>query len=122
MKTIMDFLDKQGAIDDSAVAYNYDGPYPFTLQEFREFTDKVWADAGGWDESGQYFVEGALFETYHVPFQYEGKEYILNVMYGQGSAWTVFTKAEHDAYKKRIAEMDRRDKNEDAAMPDQHDA
>ena len=122
MKEIIEYLDEHGSIDDESLAYNCYGPYPFTLQQFREFTDKIWNDAGGWDASDKYYVEGALFETYYVPFTDSGKEYVLNIMYGQGSAWTLFTKVEHDAYKQRIAEMDRQDKDEDASLSDQHDS
>jgi hypothetical protein len=36
----------------------------------------------------------------------EGKKYCLHIMYGQGSAWTVFTEAEHIEAAKRLAELD----------------
>lgn len=103
---ILDFLDANESIDDECVAYGKPGEYPFTMDEFREFTDKIWEDAGGWDASEKYVVDGAHFETYYVPFERNGKQYWLNVMYGQGSAWTVFTSEAHEAYKKRIAELD----------------
>jgi len=123
MDKIIEFLDKEGSIDDDSVAYNTGGPYPFTLEEFRVFTDKLWADAGGWDASDKYQVEGAYFETYHIPFENNGKKYVLNVMYGQGSAWTVFTEAAHNEYKQRVAEMDRidfleGDSDENSTLPD----
>lgn len=106
MKTILDYLDEHGVIDDESVAYAKPGDYPFALEEFRAFTDKIWDDAGGWDSSDKYFVEGACFETYYVPFDMEGKKYCLHIMHGQGSAWTVFTEAEHIEAAKRLAELD----------------
>lgn len=117
MKNIIDFLDDHGNIDDEAVAYNTDGPYPFTLGEFRAFTDKIWNDAGGWDASGKYHVP-AFFETYYIPFEYDEKKYVLVVMYGQGSAITLHTEAFHDEYKQRVAEI----KYEDVDLPDQYDS
>ena len=106
MKPIIDHLEANGSVDDECVAYAKPGDYPFTLEEFRTFTDKIWADAGGWDASDKYFVEGAYFETYYVPFEYENKKFILNIMYGQGSAWTLHTEASHEEYKKRVADLE----------------
>lgn len=125
MKSIIDFLDKEGSIDDDSVMYatldkdrntGLVYPFPFTLEEFRLFTEKIWTDVGGWDASEQYHVPEAYFETYHIPFEYDGKKYVLNIMYGQGSAWTLFTEASHIEYKKRCAEYE--DKDEDATLPD----
>jgi hypothetical protein len=99
-RRIIDFLDKEGSIDDDEVVR---GNYPFTSEEFRQFIDKIWKDAGAWDSSYKYQVKGAYFETYYVPFEYDGKKYILNIMCGQGYAWTVRTEASH---KQRIAELD----------------
>jgi hypothetical protein len=113
MKVIIDYLDLNGCIDDESVSYNVPGPYPFTLEEFHEFTDKVWNDAGGWDASDKYQVEGAYFETYYIPFEYEGKQYVLNVMYGQGAAWTLYTKAAHDEYKVYSEELDAKFRDEE---------
>ncbi len=122
MKEIIEYLDKVGSIDDDAVMYatigkerdpNAEYSFPFTLDQFREFTQKLWDDAGGWDASDKYVAEGAYFETYHVPFERDGKQYVMNIMYGQGSAWTLFTKAAHDEYKARVAKLDEKYKEED---------
>lgn len=128
MRKILDYVDEHGAVDDDSVMYYTialdrgttptSGPYPFTLEEFREYQDYLWKTAGGWDNCHAFAVEGAFFETYHVPFTDSGKEYVLNIMYGQGAAWTIFTKAEHDAYKARVSELDRQDKDEDSTLSD----
>lgn len=119
-------MDKEGSVDDDSVMYatlDQDRntglvyPYPFTLQELREYQDKLWKDAGGWDNCDKYAVDGSYFETYHIPFEDDGKQYVLNVMYGQGAAWTIFTKAAHDEYKARVAELDLKDEDEDTDLP-----
>ena len=105
MKKIIDYLDEKGSIDDECISYNVHGPYPFTLEEFREFTEKIWEDAGGWDSSEKYIEEGSHFETYNVPLEFDSKKYILRIMYGQGSAWTLFTEAAHNEHKEYLKKM-----------------
>lgn len=108
MSSIIFCLDKEGSLDDEHIAYN-PKDYPFTLTEFRAYTDKVWNDAGGWDKSRDYRVKKQRFETYAVPFEADGKKYVMRVMYGQGSAWTLFTEAahkEHEEYLKTLPQED----------------
>jgi hypothetical protein len=105
MKKIIDFLDEKGSIDDECVSYGSYGPYPFTIEEFREYTHKLWEDAGGWDASEKYLVEGARFETYNVPFESDSKKYVLRIMYGQGSAWTLLTEAAHNEHKEYLKKL-----------------
>lgn len=109
MKTIIDYLNANGCIDDETLAYSMPGEYPFTLEEFQDYTHKVWEDAGGWDKSDEYAMEGAYFETYNVPFEVDGKKYFLNIMYGQGSAWWLQTEKEHAECLERVAELDLED-------------
>jgi hypothetical protein len=82
MKEIIDYLDKEGSIDDDSVMYatldkeRNTGllyPFPFSLDDFRTFTEKIWTEAGGWDASDKYQVEGAYFET-HIIFLLNTKE------------------------------------------------
>lgn len=105
MKTILEHLDQHGFIDDESVGYAKPDEYPFSLEEFREFTDKIWNDAGGWDSSDKYLVKCACFETYYVPFDVEGKKYWLHVMCGQGYAWTLFSDVNHIEQAEHITKL-----------------
>lgn len=102
--SILDYLDANGMIDDEGLAYGILNPSPaFSRDEFIEFTDQVLENAGGEDD--KYLAQDTLFETYHIPFEINGKKYGLSIMYGQGSAWTVYTDEEFQAMKERMAEL-----------------
>jgi hypothetical protein len=94
MDKILDYLDAHGCICDNSVAYKTKD-FPFTWEEFQLFTEEIWQEAGGWDRSDEYWQEEEYFETYYVPFTKNGKNYFLDIMYGQGSAWSLWTEAEH---------------------------
>lgn len=111
---IMSFLDAHESIDDDNVVY-YPDLFPFSLEEFREFTSKLWEDAGGWAACGRYVVDYAMFETYKIPFQHEGRNYFLQVMYGQGSAWTVFTEKAYQEHQARIRDLHLKEDKENEA-------
>ena len=103
---IMNCLDANESIDDESVAYSKPGEYPFTREELREFNYQILDDAGGWDVAENYSIKGAMFESYAIPFENEGKKYILHIMFGQGSAWTLFTESAHQKYRDHVANLD----------------
>lgn len=110
MKKIIDYLDLVGVIHDEGVAYNIPNegqpPFPFTLAEFDAALELIWKNAGGWDASDKYQVKDAYFETYYVPFEFEGKNYWMHLMSGQGTAWFLLTEKEHQEAVVRLAELD----------------
>lgn len=101
MKEIFEEIDRAGCVDDDDVAY-HPKDHAFTLEEFRAFTDGIWNEAGGWEFADCFEVKNAYFETYAVPFENDGKKYILNIMYGQGSATTAMTEEEYGNYQDRL--------------------
>lgn len=104
---VFPYVDEHESLDDEYMAYNIEKKeYPFTLDDFRDLTTYIWDKAGGFDNSDKYAVEGAYFETYHVPYEYNGKNYVLNIMFGQGSAWTLMTESRHNVYKEEIRKLD----------------
>lgn len=115
MKKIIDYLEIVGIIYDESIAYNIPNqdapPYPFSLKEFREFTQNISNAANGEDE--KYQVPGAYFETYVIPFFFEEKEYRLVIMYGQGSAWTLCTVKECEEWMERNRQLDLKMEDDD---------
>lgn len=86
---IIDHLKANGRIDDEDVAY-FPEKYPFTKDELRDFMDGIYHPS----DPEKTFVDGTYFETYNVPFTWEGDKFSLIVMYGQGSAWMLMTEQE----------------------------
>jgi len=92
MKKIIDCLETYGCIHEEDVWYaslKGSDPYPFTCEEFNEYTQKIWNENGGWENSLKYFDPKVYFETYVVPFFFDGKEYRMVVMCGQGISWSL---------------------------------
>lgn len=105
MNKIIKHLKKHGAILDESIAYQPE-KYPFTYEEFQEYTDKIYGEVvkGDLDNLEPYFVKG-YFEEYAIPFKEGKEEFILDILYGQGSAWTLFTKDEYVKYRKRVDKL-----------------
>jgi hypothetical protein len=109
MKKIIDYLKLVGFIDDESVAYNVPSegkpPYSFSLDEYRAFTESIFEDAGGWDNAEEYVKEDAYFETYVIPFKFESEDFILVIMFGQGSSWMLMTPQELENYNQRCKDV-----------------
>lgn len=106
---VFPYVDEHGFLDDEYMSFTHEEQdYPFTLDDFRKLTTYIWDKADGWNNPKKYAVEDAYFETYHVPCMYDGKKYVLNIMYGDetGFAWTLMTEARHNVYKEEIREFD----------------
>jgi hypothetical protein len=96
---ILEYLDANGVICDESLAYSNPGEYPFTNEEYHQWTNGIWNEAGGWDKAGDYVVPDKHFETYAVPFKRRDKQYWLNIMFGQGSAWFAMTDEHYQSTK-----------------------
>lgn len=100
---IINVLRREGSLDDDDVSYHPEKFPEFTLEEFRKFTEAIFDnEGGGWDNVHKFQEENACFETYNIPFAFDGEAFYLTVMYGQGSAWTLMTKQHFEEYLDRI--------------------
>lgn len=86
-KILKDVLSK-GRIYQDEAHYN-PKDFSFTADEFREYTEDI-LNKLDWDG---YKLEGATFPTYLIPIEEDGHKFILRVMFGQGSAYDIFTEA-----------------------------
>lgn len=107
VKKIIDYLELVGVIYDESVAYGHPNkgkpPYPFTFEEFKDFIHQIAKDAGGEDD--KYSLSGVMFETFVIPFFFAEKEYRLTIMYGQGSAWSLYTVSECEEWIKHVRKL-----------------
>ena len=97
IEKIINYLEKHGRIDSESVGYNRpdDGcdAFTFSMEEFNNLVVKIWADAGGFDEEEKYLFEDCIFRTFIVPFSFNGKEYFMIEMSGQGTIEILLTEA-----------------------------
>lgn len=113
MKSIINVLKRDGSVDDEDVAYHPEKFPEFTLDEFRAFTNGIFDnEGGGWDNVHKFQEENAYFETYNIPFEFEGEAFYLSVMYGQGSAWTLMTRQHFEEYLDRVTRYSDEHKND----------
>jgi len=107
MKAIIDYLEACGSISSDSVAYNLPDkgcpPFTFTRKEFDAYVKQICKDAGDLD---QWFIEEAYFPTSVIPFHFEGKEYRLVIMSGQGTIDTLCTIPECEGWMARMLALD----------------
>jgi hypothetical protein len=108
MKKIIDELKIRGSLDDEEIAYSKPGDFPFTLDEFREFEESVHPGSTPMPyEPSEYRVKGAYFETYVYPFEYEGEQFYMQEMFGQGSMLTMFTAEAYNQFVEELKEFNK---------------
>jgi hypothetical protein len=93
-RRIFPYLDEHGLVYEESVTKDFDQKecLPFIKDDFDDMCDYIWKKS----EGDKYRVTGSSFETYAVPYLYKGKEYVLEVMIGQGTARTLYTKSRYE--------------------------
>lgn len=104
MDTIVNYLKLHGIIDDEDVAY-FPDKYPFTKEEFREFTDLIEKGA----DFEKCIYEDSMFPSMLIPWTNKGEPFYLFIMNGQGSSWTLFTTEAWDEHDKYLKELNKED-------------
>jgi hypothetical protein len=102
LQKMADFLDQNGFLDETLIAYSEAGKFPFTYEEFIAFVETVWDNAGGWRSAKKYRFKPADFRTYFVPFKINKKKYWLCVVQGQGIIHSIYTQEEYELRTKQI--------------------
>ena len=102
---IINVLRREGVLDEEDIS-SFPEKFPeFTLEEFRRFTKAIFDnEGGGWDNVHKFQEEGAYFETYNIPFVFDGEAFYLSVMYKRVQRrCTLMTKQHFEEYLDRIA-------------------
>lgn len=94
MNAILNFVDRNGVLHEESVAYAEPSEFPFSFEEFKTFAYDMWDKS-----SKKYRIKNSSFKTRYVPFESNGKEYFVQIMYGQGEVISIFTKSEFDSQK-----------------------
>ena len=110
---IINVLRRKDYLDDENISYHPEKFPEFTLEEFRKFTKAIFDnEGGGWDNVHNFQEEDAYFETYNIPFVFDGEAFYLSVygkppMFFVGSAWTLMTKQHFDEHLEMTKYPDR---------------
>lgn len=95
MHPITAYLLEHEVIDDEDVCYNHGNKFPFTKDQFRAWYKEHM------QEDKEVTVRETMFPTVKMPLIADGHEFVLSIMWGQGSAVTVFTKKRWREIRKR---------------------
>jgi hypothetical protein len=100
---IVEELNKKGMLDDQDLAHQKS---PISYSEFESFTSNIiYKIHGGWKNIKNFKQKGTDFETYIIPWEYNGSKFLLRVMFGQGDSYQLFTEKELESFNEKLQNL-----------------